>query len=419
VHSFIEATLIERIGDDGRRLHTGRSRNDQTATALRLFVRETLWHTTSLLGDLVADLIGRAEQHTETFLPGYTHLQRGQPVSLAHHLLAHAWALLADGERFMRAFKSAGQSPLGAGALAGTPHPIAPHRSAELLGFDQVYANSMFAVADRDYVVESSFACALLQVHLSRWAEEVVLFTSREFGFARLLDSVAKGSSIMPQKRNPEPAEILRGKAGRGIGNLTAHLVQLKGLPLTYNSDLQEDKEPLFDALDTAAGSLRVSRSLLAGLEFDREAMARALYGGYITATDLADALVVKGLPFRSAHEQTGNAVKAAESLEVELWELDLAELQKHCPDADASVLAALDPASAARNHNSFGGPAPERVVEQIELARARLGELSAFNREEPVPPIYRAFKDGVLCDEVLGVGASDLLKRRGPEDRA
>ncbi len=409
VHAWLESTLTERIGDAARRLHTGRSRNDQVAVALRLWLREQLRTLVAEVVALAGQFLDTAVKHIDTALPGYTHLQRGQPVSLAHHLLAFFWMFEADGRRLRGAHASAGTCPLGAGALAGTPHDIDPHRSAELLGFERVFANSMFAVADRDYVVEASFACALLQVHLSRWAEEVVLWTTREMGFAELDDSVAKGSSIMPQKKNPEPAEILRGKAGRSIGDLVAHLVQLKGLPLTYNSDLQEDKEALFDSMATAAGSVRVARALERGLRYRPERMAEALRGGFVTATDLADALVKRGSTFRDAHEQTGAAVKLAEQRGVELWELSLGDLKSVCPSADQAIFSQLDPRASLHAHDSAGGPAPVRVKEQIEAAKAALRNLERWCHKAAIPPILEAHRSGTLLASPSGRSTREL----------
>lgn len=400
VHTWIERVLTERIGDAGRRLHTGRSRNDQTAVALRLLLRARLVELHRTLESLCGTLAEIAAQHRETFLPGYTHLQRGQPVSLAHHLLAHFWSLDGDLSRLEGAFRTAGCSPLGAAALAGTVHPIDPQRTATLLGL-RPFQNSMHAVADRDHVVESSFTCALLLVHLSRWAEEVVLWTSREFGFARLDDSVAKGSSLMPQKKNPEAAELLRGKTGRVIGDLVAHLVQLKGLPLTYNSDLQEDKEALFDALDTAEDGVTAAETLLRGLRFDAERMRAALRGGFLTATDLADGLVLRGVAFRDAHEAAGRAVRRAEERSIELWELTPAELREACPQADAELLRALDPEASVLAHASPGGPAPVRVAEQLLAAARALDERLAWRGAQEPPPIYRAHLEGRLLGEL------------------
>lgn len=397
VHSWIEGSLIEKVGDPGRRLHTGRSRNDQTGTALRLFLRSALRDLVVGASGLLETLHAVAQEHTETLLPGYTHLQRGQPVSLAHHLLAHFWFLEADVSRLIRAHSLAGTSILGAGALAGTPHAIDPQRSAALLGFERVMENSMHAVADRDYVVEACFACALSLVHLSRWSEEIILWTSAEFSFARLDDAAAKGSSIMPQKKNPEPLEVLRGKSGRVVGDLMAHLMQLKGLPLTYNSDLQEDKEALFDAIDTASAAFAVARVVAGGVTYDTERMAAALHGSFVTATDLADGLVKRGLSFREAHEQTGAAVRLAEEGGKELWELGLTELQSCCPLADEEIFSTLDPRSSVAAHDSHGGPAPSRVREQLDRAESALGRVADWSAATSEPPVVEAFRAGEL----------------------
>ena len=435
VHTWIERQLTEEIGDAGRRLHTARSRNDQTAVAFRLWQRAEAERAVGAALGFVEALLDQARQHVETALPGYTHMQRAQPTTLAQHLLAHAWSVLADAGRLRRAHRTADLCPLGAGAMAGSPHPIDPVRSAELLGMEAAYPNAMWAVADRDYVAEALFACALAMVHLSRWAEEVVLWTSSEFRFARLQDRAAKGSSIMPQKKNPEPAEILRGKSGRAVGNLVSLLVTLKGLPLTYNSDLQEDKEALFDAFDTATSSLEVARVLGESLEFDREAMAAALEGSYITATDLADLLAAAGVPFRSAHERTGAVVRAAEERGVELWQLPASVLEEFAPElgtataggietatADGSdpgaarafkdregLLAALRPEASLAAHRSYGGPAPERVREQIEEIEARLAAERKWLTAQAPPPIYRAHLDGaLLAEKIPGAGPED-----------
>ena len=293
--------------------------------------------------------------------------------------------------------------------MAGSPHPIDPVRSAELLGMEAAYPNSMWAVADRDYVAEALFACALAMVHLSRWAEEVVLWTSSEFSFARLQDRAAKGSSIMPQKKNPEPAEILRGKSGRAVGDLVSLLVTVKGLPLTYNSDLQEDKEALFDAFDTVTASFDVARVLGESLEFDREAMAAALEGSYITATDLADLLAAAGVPFRSAHERTGAVVRAAGERGVELWQLPASDLEELVPEIEdrEGLLAALRPEASLAAHRSYGGPAPERVREQIDEIAERLAAERRWLGEQEPPPIYRAHLDGgLLAENIPGAGS-------------
>lgn len=401
VHSWIERTLVERIGDPARRLHTARSRNDQAAVALRLYARERLEDILSGVAGLQRVLIEQAAAHRETCLPGYTHLQRGQPVSLAHHLLAHVAALAQDADRLRAAHASAGTSPLGAGALAGSSFDLDPARTAALLGLERPFSNSMHAVGDRDYALDAAYACAVLMVHLSRWADEIVLWSTREFGFIRLDDSVSQGSSLMPQKRNPEAAELLRGKAARAIGNLASLLALLKGLPLTYNSDLQEDKEPLFDSLDTADWSTAAAVTIARGIEFRTDAMARALEGGMLTATELADHLVRRGVPFRTAHERSGRAVRAAEDAGVELWELDLDTLRGCCPEAGDDVLAELEPGRAMAAHRSPGGPAPERVAEQLRAVDRRLAELEEWLDERGAPPIYRAHLEGALLEEL------------------
>ncbi len=397
VHSWIERELFERIGDPAARLPTARSRNDQTATALRLFVREAIEDSLAAILELQDAWLIQARAHRETWMPGYTHLQRGQPVSLAHHLLAHFWSLAADRERFERAHRSAGVSPLGAGALAGTPHAIDPRRSARLLGFEDVFANSIHAVSDRDYAVEAVFAAALTAVHLSRWAEEVVLWTSSEFGFAAMEDSIAKGSSLMPQKKNPEPAELVRGKAGRVVGDLTTLLVVLKGLPLAYGSDLQEDKEAVFDAFDTTRGSLRAARLIARGLAFDPARLAAALGEGHATATDLADYLVGKGVPFRAAHEQAGLAVREAEKRGSTLADLPLEVMRSVCPLAGDDVAACLSPEASVRSRRSEGGPAPEALSRQLDLAEGDVASGRAWLAGRKPPAIYEAHREGRL----------------------
>jgi len=402
IHSWIERTLAGRIGDAARRLHTARSRNDQAVVALRLYVRERLEDVLSGIAGLERVFLEQADAHRETFLPGYTHLQRGQPVSLAHHLLAHVAALTQDAERLRQAHARAGTSPLGAGALAGSSFPIDPARSTELLGLEATFANSMHAVGDRDYVLDAAFGCAVLMVHLSRWADEIVLWSTKEFGFIELDDSIAQGSSLMPQKKNPEAAELLRGKAARTIGHVAGLLALLKGLPLTYNSDLQEDKEPLFDSLDTADWSVAAAITIARGVRFRTDRMAAALAGGMLTATELADHLVRRGLPFRSAHEQSGRAVRLAETRGVELWELPLEELREACPDAGDDVLEELRPERAAAAHDSAGGPAPRRVEEQALAADRDVTELERWLADRQPAPIYRAHVDGTLLGEVL-----------------
>ena len=402
VHSWIERTLGERIGGTAGRLHTARSRNDQTSVALRLFVREALERLAARVMDLQDALLEVAEAHVETPLPGYTHLQRGQPVTLAHHTLAHFWALAADVRRIRRVHTLTGVSPLGAGALAGTSFPIDPERSASLLGLAAVHPNSILAVADRDYVLEAAFASAMLMIHLSRWADEVVLWTSSEFGFAVLTDEVGQGSSIMPQKKNPEAAELIRGKSGRAVGHLTALLTLVKGLPFAYNSDLQEDKEALFDTLDTATASIEAATVLTRGLEFRPQRMRTAVCGGMLTATDLADYLARKGTAFREAHDQAGRAVRAAEQRACELHELPLDILESCCPGVERDVFEILDPERSVQAHTSAGGPAPEQVRGQLSEAGSERQAGRAWLSSLGPPPIYVAHLDSSLHEEKL-----------------
>ena len=403
VHSWIERTLVSRIGEDGKRLHTARSRNDQTAVALRLYVRERIEDILAGLAGFQRELTNQASDHLTTYLPGYTHLQRGQPVSLAHHLMAHVRSLDDDADRLRFAHRAAGVSPLGAGALAGSSFPINPERCRSLLGLEDSFSNSMHVVGDRDYVLDTAWACAVLLVHLSRWADEVILWCTREFGFVELDDSVAQGSSIMPQKKNPEAAEILRGKSARAIGNVTALLSLLKGVPLTFNSDFQEDKERLFDSLDTAEWSLAAAIPITRGLRYDAAAMARALRGGMVTATELADGLVRRGVPFRDAHSQAGEVVRHAEELGVELWKLDFGKLKELCPEIDRETTEMLLPEAAVAAHGSPGGPAPSRVQEQLRQANSRITDLEAWLEAREQAPVYVAHREGKLLSELRG----------------
>lgn len=397
VHTWIERVLAERVGEPARRLHTARSRNDQVSTALRLYVREQLGELVGRVATLQEVWVQQAAAHTQTWMPGYTHLQRAQPVSLAHHLLAHFWALNADARRLQATHHQAGVSVLGAGALAGSPHPIRPERTAYWLGFSAVFPNSLYAVADRDYVLEAAFAAALVLLHLSRWAEEVVLWSSAEFGFAELEDTVAKGSSLMPQKKNPEAAELVRAKAGRGVAALAGLLTAFKGLPFAYNSDLQEDKEMLFDVLDTAFACLEAAGVLASGIRYRPDRMRAALESGHVTATDLADYLVGRGVPFRTAHEQAGRAVQEAEARGCQLWQLPLEVLQSACPEVAPDVYEVLRPENAVRARRSHGGPAPERVAQQLEAARGELEMTRAWLAAAAPPPVYVAYREGRL----------------------
>lgn len=403
VHSWLERTLRERIGPPALRLHTARSRNDQTAIALRLWLRDEVSGAVADLLRLVGAWLDGAGEHIETWMPGYTHVQRAQPVTLAHHLLAHAWSVLDDVVRLRRVHGSAGRSPLGAGALATSTLPVDPERTARLLGLPSTFRNSLLAVSDRDHVAEAVFAAALAQTHLSRWAEEVVLWTSSEFAFARLSDAVAQGSSLMPQKKNPEAAELVRGKTGRVIGDLSGLLATLKGLPLAYDSDLQEDKEALFDALDTLRGSARASALVASGLEFDRERLRSALDEGHVTATDLVEHLVLRGTAFRTAHEQVGRAVREAEQRGVPLHALPAEVLGSLLPDLDGEPAGVLDPEAAVRARDVPGGPAPDRVRSRLAEAREAAADHERWVESLEPPPVYRAHRDGALTgDRIL-----------------
>jgi argininosuccinate lyase len=379
VHTALERGLVERLGSLGGKLRAGRSRNDQIATDLRLYLRDQARALTQAVADLQSSLIEQAERHVETVAPGFTHLQRAQPVSFAHELLKHVHALGRDVSRLRDWDARTAFSPLGAGALAGSTLPLDPQATARELGFDEACANSIDAVSDRDFVAEFAFITSLVGVHLSRLGEEVVLWTSKEFGWAHLNDAYATGSSIMPQKRNPDIAELARGKAGRLIGNLSTVLVVLKGLPFAYNRDLQEDKEPVFDSLDTLLLLLPAVSGMVASLTFDTARMAAAAPTGHALATDVAEWLVRQGVVFRDAHEISGTCVRLCDERGIELWDLsddDLAGISPHLTPAVRDVLTvqgALDARSA------FGGTAPARVQEQLEAARDMVADGAAW----------------------------------------
>jgi argininosuccinate lyase len=380
VHMNVEARLIERIGDPGRRLHTGRSRNDQVATDLRLYARAAAVDIVGLIDRLRLTLCARAEQYLDVFMPGYTHLQRAQPVPVAHHLMAYEAMLARDRARVRDAGARAGESPLGSGALAATTLPIDRDAAASALGFDGVTRNSLDAVGDRDFAVELVAAAALCQVHLSRLAEELVLWSSQEFGFVRLSESYCSGSSLMPHKVNPDIAELVRGKTGRVIGDWVALMTSLKALPLSYNKDLQETQEPLYDAVDTVTACLRVSTGMVLTMEIDREAVARAVSRGHLLATELADYLVDKGLPFRQAHDIVGALVRAAAARGVELDQLSLDELRGESELFADDVREWLSLERAVDRRDVPGGPARARVAREIARVRSELGAA----REQP-----------------------------------
>ncbi|MES1981018.1 MAG: argininosuccinate lyase [Pseudomonadota bacterium] len=375
VHLNIEKRLTTLVGDAGKRLHTGRSRNDQVATDVRLYLRHVIAELRALVKTLQGALLNLAAQHTATIMPGYTHLQVAQPVSFAHHLMAYFEMLKRDAERLADCCKRVNRLPLGAAALAGTSYPIRRERVAELLGFDGVCENSLDAVSDRDFAIEFNAAGALIMTHLSRLSEELILWMNPRFGFIDIADRFCTGSSIMPQKKNPDVPELVRGKTGRVNGNLVALLTLMKGQPLAYNKDNQEDKEPLFDTADTLMQTLRIYADMIDGITVNPVAMRNAALQGYATATDLADYLVRKGLPFRDAHEAVALAVRYAEQRSCDLSELDLPQLQQFSAliEADIYSVLTLEGSLASRNHT--GGTAPLQVQAAIARARAYLKE--------------------------------------------
>ena len=377
VHMAVEALLTERLGPVAGKLHTARSRNDHVATDLRLYVRDAIDGLQEQIAVLQTTLFELAEGHLDTLLPGMTHLQHAQPVRLAHHLLAYFWMLDRDRERLSETRARVNKLPLGAGALAGTTFPINRQRVAELLGFDGVIPNSLDAVSDRDFAIETVSALALVMVHLSRLCEELILWNSPEFGWVEMGDNVTTGSSIMPQKKNPDVAELVRGKAGRVFGDLTALLTLMKGLPLAYNKDMQEDKECVFDALDTAQICLSVMNTLLQNTEFKTEKMAASLSGDFSTATDLADYLVRQDLPFREAHAVVGKIVSDCLRRGMTLEDLTEEVLVTASPlFAGADPAALVSPRGSADARSAFGGTGRNAVEQQLGMARTVLDTL-------------------------------------------
>ncbi|MGB5062745.1 MAG: argininosuccinate lyase, partial [Candidatus Competibacter sp.] len=375
VHMNIEARLIERIGDAGKRLHTGRSRNDQVATDIRLYLRDAIDAIQAELRRLLGGLADLATCETDTIMPGFTHLQVAQPVTFGHHLLAWFEMLKRDYERLVDCRKRVNVMPLGAAALAGTSYPLDRHYTAQLLNFDAPCANSLDAVSDRDFAIELTAAAAILMTHLSRMSEELVLWSSAQFDFIDLPDRFCTGSSIMPQKKNPDVPELVRGKVGRVNGHLVALLTLMKSQPLAYNKDNQEDKEPLFDTVDTVLGCLRAFADMVPALRPKRENMFQAARRGFATATDLADYLVRKGVPFRDAHEVVGKAVRLGIETNRDLADMTLAELQRFSPliEDDVFVMLSLEGSVAARD--VLGGTAPNQVREAAAQARTWLAE--------------------------------------------
>lgn len=374
VHMNIEKRLTELIGDAGKRLHTGRSRNDQVATDVRLYLRAEIDTVSDLLKNLCSALLNMAEQHADTIMPGFTHLQVAQPVTFGHHMLAYAEMFRRDMERMRDCRVRVNRLPLGAAALAGTTFDIDRERVAKTLGFDGICRNSLDAVSDRDFAIEFCAAAALVMVHISRLSEELIIWMSPRFNFIDIADRFCTGSSIMPQKKNPDVPELARGKTGRVNGNLLSLLTLMKGQPLAYNKDNQEDKEPLFDTVDTLSDTLRIFADMVGAITVKEDSMRLAALQGYATATDLADYLVKKGMPFRVAHEVVARAVRACVERDCDLSDMTLAEMQAFSPliEADVMSVLTLEGSIAARNHP--GGTAPTQVKAAISMMRSELG---------------------------------------------
>lgn len=375
IHSFVEARLVELIGDTGRKLHTGRSRNDQVTTDLRLWLRDRIDSITKRASEAQAALLDLAETYSNAVLPGYTHLQRAQPVLWAHWCLAYFEMLGRDGERLREIRRRVNVLPLGSGALSGTSYPIDRDAVARELGFDAISRNSLDAVSDRDFCVEFLGASSLIMLHLSRLAEDIIIYSTAEFGFLELSDAVATGSSMMPQKKNPDSMELVRGKAGRVFGHLSGLLVTLKGLPLAYNKDMQEDKEPVLDTADTVEASLKVTTTVLRNTRLHEHRARHAAECGYMNATELADYLARKGLPFREAHDTVGRIVLKAIEQDVELKDLSIEEMRTFSALIDEDVCNAISLDETIRTKATMGGTSRERVAEALRAARSALKE--------------------------------------------
>lgn len=382
IHMNIEKRLTEAIGEAGGRLHTARSRNDQVALDTHMFIRRQVVEVERLILDMQAALVETAEKYKDVIMPGYTHLQRAQPILFSHHLLAYFCMLKRDFERFQGVYDRCDIMPLGAGALAGTTFPIDRAFVAQQLNFDAVYSNSLDAVSDRDYIMEFLSAASMLMVHLSRLSEETILWCSREFFFIELDDAHCTGSSMMPQKKNPDVSELVRGKTGRVMGHLMAMLTTVKGLPLAYNKDLQEDKEGIFDAIDTIKFSLAVYARIMRGMKVRRDVMRRAVAEDFSNATDLADYLVKKGLPFRQAHAVSGRAVHYCIEQGKWLADMSLAELKELSELFEADIYDAISPETCVKNRNSYGGTSYQQVEMQLALAAEAMAAEKAYVAE-------------------------------------
>ena len=376
VHMNIEVELTRRIGEAGKKLHTARSRNDQVATDLKMYVREGLTEMQTRLAGLMAAITSKARDHVDTIIPGMTHLQHAQPVSFAHHLLAYFEMFARDYERLADTKKRLNTSPLGSAALAGTPHPIDRGMSADVLGFDEPCRNSIDGVSDRDFAIEAVFDAAAIMMHLSRMAEEIIIWNSSPYAFVELSDAYCTGSSIMPQKKNPDVAELVRGKVGVLYGNLISLFTLLKGLPLAYNRDMQEDKRPVIESLDTAMQCIDLMAGLIGGLEINKEAVNASLAKGFITATDVADFLVEKGVAFREAHRITGELISKLIQEGKTLSDLSLDEFISHSKMFDEGIFSMISPQGSVDRRTSFGGTARENVRQALNQALERLTSL-------------------------------------------
>ena len=379
IHSFVEAVLTDRIGDAGKRLHTGRSRNDQVALDMKLYVREESEEILALLTDLLKTILKIMEEHTATPMPGFTHLQKAQPVTLAHHFGAYFEMFRRDIGRIRDMKSRLNECPLGSGALAGTTYPLDREYTAELLGFDRATRNSMDSVSDRDYLIEFLSDLSLIMMHLSRLSEEIIIWNSNEYGFVEIDDAYSTGSSIMPQKKNPDIAELIRGKTGRVYGDLMSLLTMMKGIPLAYDKDIQEDKEASFDAIDTVAGCIRLMTGQLSTMKFNTAVMNDSASKGFTNATDLADYLVGKGVPFRDAHSYVGRIVLYCIDKDCAIDDLALDELRSICPVFEDDVYEAISIKTCIEKRNTKGAPGPDAMKAQIEEAR------NFLNKEETI----------------------------------
>ncbi|QLK85620.1 argininosuccinate lyase [Staphylococcus sp. 17KM0847] len=373
IHLNIEHELIQRIGAIGGKLHTGRSRNDQVATDMHLYTKKEVQHILNLISSFQQTIVNLAEEHIDTIMPGYTHLQRAQPISFAHHIMTYFWMLERDKSRFEDALKRIDLSPLGAAALSGTTYPIDRHETQKLLGFTGIYENSLDAVSDRDYIVETLHNISLTMVHLSRFAEEIIFWSSEEAQFVTLSDAFSTGSSIMPQKKNPDMAELIRGKVGRTTGHLMSMLVTLKGLPLAYNKDMQEDKEGLFDAVHTLKGALKIFEGMLSTMTVNTHRLETTVRQDFSNATELADYLVMKGVPFREAHEIVGKLVLWSIQNNMYLLDVPLDVYKAHHTDIEQDIYTYLQPNEAVKRRKSYGATGQDAVRHQIHIAKQHL----------------------------------------------